>query len=84
MTMVTDTVLQTGSRESLFERADIRHQLDRVERRLLDEYVNVVDPDTVRRCVRDAEHALGHPRLHHFVPVLVERDARGRLRASAS
>jgi hypothetical protein len=87
--MSTESVVHPESRpreagrESPFERSDVRRQLIRVEQRMLDEYAGIVDAETVQSCVREAEHALGHARLHHFVPVLVERDARRRIGARA-
>ncbi|HEY0639412.1 MAG TPA: hypothetical protein VGD67_17330 [Pseudonocardiaceae bacterium] len=53
-------------------------QLDRLQERLVGEYV-ALDADTVRRHVHDEAGRFAGARVRVFVPILVERAVRARL-----
>jgi hypothetical protein len=60
----------------MLERLDLEEELRRLEDGLVGEYAAVIPEDIVRDAVHDAVTAVGETRVHHFVPVLVERIAR--------
>ena len=52
-----------------------------VEARLLAKFSPPLDPDEVRRCLRDCSAQFEDARVRTYLPVLVERAASARLRA---
>jgi hypothetical protein len=60
---------------------DIDTQLRHVETRLVREFGPAVSAESVHECVRSAIEDLGGVHVRHFVPILVERIARGRIRS---
>jgi hypothetical protein len=55
-------------------------EIDRVVRRLTAEFCGNLTPDEVYRCVTDTAGGYAEARIDLFVPLLVERQARQRLR----
>jgi arsenate reductase (thioredoxin) len=67
------------------DRADreLQYHLGVVERTIKREFEGVFSPETVERYLRESRDALRASKVHQFVPVMVERFARERLRALA-
>ena len=73
MSVTSDSVIRVSKDE-------IKVQVSRVEQRLLDDFSENVSQDLVRQYVREAHSALATARITQFIPILVEQQARGRLR----
>jgi hypothetical protein len=65
-------------------RDDLGHQFGRVEERLIQDFADRVPAGFVRQCVQAARAEFAQARVVQFVPVLVERLARRRLRDTAA
>jgi hypothetical protein len=59
-------------------------QVDKVEQRLADEFSGTVPDPVVRNLVREVYGEMSSARVTQFVPVLIDRSVRARLRARAS
>jgi protein-tyrosine phosphatase-like protein len=59
-------------------------QVDKVAQRLSDEFAGTVPDPEVRRLVVEVYDEMASARVTQFVPVLVDRSVRARLRARAS
>jgi hypothetical protein len=59
-------------------------QVDKVAQRLADEFSGSVPDPVVRNLVSEAYGEMSSARVTQFVPVLVDRSVRARLRAQAS
>jgi hypothetical protein len=57
------------------------HEMAQVERRLIADFSPAIRPEEVQRCVRDVVARFDAATIRKYVPLLVERDARGRLQA---
>ena len=64
---------------TLLERADLHHEIAHLEDTLVTEFASTVPEKVVLACVRNAVDSLGDTRVHHFVPIFVERLARREL-----
>ena len=62
----------------------IEDQVAKVADRLASEYAGRVPDGVVRDLVRDAYGPLSHARVTQFVPVLVDRSVRERLRRQSA
>jgi protein-tyrosine-phosphatase len=60
-----------------------RHHIDQAAERLGEEFAGVFSKETIARYMEESEELLGEGRLTVFVPVLVHRFARERLKALA-
>ena len=74
MSTSSDSLIRVSSDE-------IEVQVSRIEQRLVDDFSENVSQDLVRQYVREAHSALATARITQFIPILVEQQARGRLRA---
>ena len=63
----------------LLERADVRTSLDHIAKALVAEFAGRVPAAEVRRRVRAAADGFQQARVHHFVPILVQRRVRREL-----
>jgi hypothetical protein len=59
-------------------------QVDKVAQRLADEYSGTVPDPVVRSLVTEVYSEMSSAKVTQFVPVLVDRGVRARLRARAS
>jgi hypothetical protein len=59
-------------------------QVDKVAQRLADEFAGSVPDPVVRNLVTEVYGEMASARVTQFVPVLVDRGVRARLRAQAS
>jgi len=59
----------------------VAEQVDRLTIRLVDEYADRVPDRVVRGLVAEAYGPMASARVTQFVPVLVDREVRSRLRA---
>ena len=62
---------------------ELQHHLGVVERTVKREFEGVFSPETVERYLRESRDAFRASKVQQFVPVMVERFARERLRALA-
>jgi hypothetical protein len=61
----------------------LEDQVDKVAQRLADEFSGTVPDPIVRNLVREAYVEMSSAKVTQFVPVLVDRSVRARLRAGA-
>jgi hypothetical protein len=59
-------------------------QVDKIAQRLSDEFAGTVPDPVVRSLVNEAYGEMSSAKVTQFVPVLVDRTVRARLRARAS
>jgi hypothetical protein len=57
------------------------YEMAHVERRLIADFSPAIRPEEVQRCVRDVVARFDAATIRKYVPLLVERIARGRLQA---
>jgi hypothetical protein len=57
-------------------------EMAQVERRLITDFSPAIRPEEVQRCVRDVVARFDAATIRKYVPLLVERVARGRLQAA--
>lgn len=69
-------------RSDRFERGALDVQLRHVEQRLVRELAPEVGEALVVECVHESAREFEDARVHHFVPILVERLARQRIAAA--
>jgi len=58
----------------------VQHELDELERDLIEEFCPPLDPNEVRRCCVEAFASLESAEIHSYIVVLVEHDVRQKLR----
>jgi len=58
----------------------VQHELDSLERDLIEEFCPPLTPDEVRRCCAEAIASLESAEIHSYIVVLVEHDVRQKLR----
>ena len=65
------------------EDRELQYHLSLVDRRIREEFAGVFSPETVERYLQESKQALEGAKVKNFVPVIVERFARDRLKALA-
>ena len=83
-TMTLQGQAQVHEADTPLGHANTQLVLSHVKQRLVRAFGPSVNEAVVRTRVHDAETALRQPRISHFVPILVERDARRRILASVA
>ncbi len=63
---------------------DVERQIASVTRDLQSEFEHRVAPEAVERTVAESFHAYERSRIRTFLPILVRREARSRLRRIAA
>lgn len=74
---------QPGDRLHMVPTLSLTEQVDKVAQRLADEFSGSVPVPVVRSLVTEAYGEMSSARVTQFVPVLVDRRVRARLRAGA-
>jgi hypothetical protein len=74
---------RTRVTEGVIEDANVARQIDSVTRDLVGEFAGRVSPETIERLVQRSAQSYAGSRIPTYVPILIRREVRARLRQPA-